>query len=81
MRCELAQALQDITEQAARQASALNDLRKAVEDESLQTLAKVRTAANQAIGKVSGQIERQANACPELSGEVQEESARTLAQA
>jgi hypothetical protein len=81
MKCELAQALQDVTEQAARQASALNDLRKAIEEESLQTLATVKTAANQAIGEVWGQIERQANACPELSGEVQEESATTLAQA
>jgi hypothetical protein len=81
MKCDLAQALQDVTEQAARQASALNDLRKAVEEESLQTLANVKAAATQAIGEVSSQIERQVNALKELCGGVQEESAKTLAQA
>jgi hypothetical protein len=81
MKCDLAQALQDVSEKAARQASALNDLRKAVEEESLQTLANVKTAATEAIGEVSSQIERQVNASKELCGEVLEESAKTLAQA
>jgi 3-dehydroquinate dehydratase len=81
MNNDLAQVLQAVSEQAARQASALNDLRKAVEEESLQTLANVKDAATQTIGEISSQIERQANALNDLREAAQEESAKTLAKA
>jgi hypothetical protein len=80
MKSDLAQALQDATEQAARQASALKELRKEVGEESLQTLANVQVAATQAIGEVSDQIELQAKAMKELCGEVLAESSRLAEQ-
>jgi hypothetical protein len=71
LKCDLAQALQDVAEQAARQASALQGLRKAVEEESLQTLANLKMAATQAVEEVSSKVERQVNALRKLGGEVQ----------
>jgi len=73
LRRDLAQALEDVAEQAARQASALQGLRKAVEEESLQTLANLRMAATQAIEEASNQVERQVNALRKLGTDVQVE--------
>jgi len=73
LRRDLAEALQDVAEQAARQASALQGLRKAVEEESLQTLANLRMAASQAIEEASNQVARQVNTLRKLGSEVQAE--------